>query len=140
MSTPRTIRTIAAGMPRSLKALRAKLMFERCAETLGVDEVICPACRGEGLLDDTRLERCPVCCGFGEVPEGLADWFASCLHRMERHEDSRGGAARKGPRRPAALRRALSSADDPPVPRGERLGRLAGPMYKVVLPGRSRWL
>jgi len=69
------VRMLAARMPSELKVMRARQMLESEQEFLGVDEAACPACAGTGWLSRRRLERCPVCCGFREVPVGLADWF-----------------------------------------------------------------
>jgi len=65
----------ARHMPKPLRALRARVMLEGLADALGVEEVSCPACAGTGWLDRRRLEPCPICGGFREVPGPLADWF-----------------------------------------------------------------
>ena len=80
MSPRRVIRDIARQVPHDLKLLRAKLMLEPLCETLGVEEVSCPACGGSGQLNRRALERCPLCCGFQEVPNRLAEWFKVQLH------------------------------------------------------------
>ncbi len=69
------VRTLAALVPADLRLMRARQMLESEQEFLGVDEVACPGCEGTGWLSRRRLERCPLCCGFREVPVGLADWF-----------------------------------------------------------------
>ncbi len=73
--TKAVVRRIACQMPADLKDLRGKLMLEAAAQTLGVVEVRCPACAGSGWLDRRSLEPCPICNGFIEVPDRLADWF-----------------------------------------------------------------
>ncbi|MGD2175674.1 MAG: hypothetical protein PVJ27_09745 [Candidatus Brocadiaceae bacterium] len=82
-------RRIAERIPRELKILRAKLMLEDLYEYLGVEEVSCPACRGTGWLEFRRLEFCPLCCGFREVPDRLADWFRNQLARLRARQESR---------------------------------------------------
>ncbi len=79
MSLHPLVSEVAQRIPSELKALRAKLMLESVYETLGVEEVPCPACGGSGWLDRVSLEHCPVCCGFQEVPDRLADWFKAQL-------------------------------------------------------------
>ncbi|MFW6118890.1 MAG: hypothetical protein ACOC7S_00990 [Planctomycetota bacterium] len=69
-------------MPRELKELRAKAMLESECEYLGVADVTCPTCLGSGYLDRAAFEFCPVCCGFREVPEGVADWVRARLAAM----------------------------------------------------------
>ena len=64
---------MAARMPAWLRGLRAKAML-RCYAKLGIVEETCPACRGEGYMGADPLDRCPVCNGFGEVPEAVASW------------------------------------------------------------------
>ncbi len=71
----RLVRRLAARVPRDLLRLRGQLMLELVYESLGVEEVRCPACGGSGWLDRRALEYCPICCGFQEVPDRLADWF-----------------------------------------------------------------
>jgi hypothetical protein len=70
---------MADEMPRELKELRAKAMLESECEYLGVADVTCPICLGSGYLDRAAFEFCPVCCGFREVPEGVADWVRARL-------------------------------------------------------------
>ena len=89
------VRGLAGSMPADLRSLRGKLMLEAFAEVLGVVEVECPACRATGWLDRRRLEVCPICCGFREVPDRLADWF--------RKEVQRRLASRRSRRRPVAV-------------------------------------
>jgi hypothetical protein len=87
----RDVRTIAAAIPHELKEMRGRMMLESEQEFLGVDEVACPACGGSGWLNLRRLERCPVCCGFCEVPEGLANWYrAKTAVYHEGHEGHEG--------------------------------------------------
>jgi hypothetical protein len=75
-------------------------MLESLSEILGVEETGCPACRATGWLDRRRLESCPVCCGFREVPETLAQWFRIEMHRRA----EAGGAERfRAPGIPVAL-------------------------------------
>ncbi len=81
MNRQETVRKIALVMPANLRRLRSKLMFETVCESLGVEEVACPGCNASGWLDADLLERCPVCCGFQEVPEALADWLKAKLWR-----------------------------------------------------------
>lgn len=66
---------LAARVPADLRVMRARQMLESEQEFLGVDEVACPGCDGTGWMNRRRLERCPLCCGFREVPARLADWF-----------------------------------------------------------------
>jgi hypothetical protein len=81
------VRRLAARVPAALKVMRARQMLESEQESLGIDEVACPACEGTGWLSRRRLERCPICCGFREVPAGLADWFrAQTAANHEEHE------------------------------------------------------
>jgi len=122
MSPREPVRRIARRMPADLRELRGKLMLEGLCVTLGVQEVACPACRGSGWLDRAALERCPVCLGFLEVPDRLADWFGAQLRAA--------GAASVRPMRQGLLR-AVG------VPDGERYGRLAELHYRVHLPA---WL
>ncbi len=77
----RLVRLVAARIPQELKELRGKMMLESLAETLGVQEVRCPACGSSGWLDREALEACPVCAGFLEVPDRLADWFKAQMCR-----------------------------------------------------------
>jgi tRNA(Ile2) C34 agmatinyltransferase TiaS len=116
-----TVQRIAGRIPQELRELRGKLMIEALCETLGVEEVDCPACGGSGRLDGRRHVRCPVCCGFREVPDQLADWF--------RAELAGACADREAP--PGAGRRRAAP------PAGERYGRLAERPRRVHLPGRS---
>ena len=97
MNLPRAIRSIASRMPQDLRLLRAKAMLEPVCETLGVEDVRCPACNGAGWLDADRLEDCPVCGGFCEVPDRLADWFKSQRNCLG--DDERSGALRRHMRR-----------------------------------------
>lgn len=69
------VRKLAARVPADLRRMRARQMLESEQESLGVDDVPCPGCGGTGWLNRRDLERCPLCCGFQEVPEGLAEWF-----------------------------------------------------------------
>ena len=85
------VRMIAAQVPAGLRAMRGRMMLETVHEFLGVDEVPCPACAGSGWLSRRRLERCPLCCGFREVPVGLADWFR--VQTAAYHDDSTGTTA-----------------------------------------------
>jgi len=78
------VRRLAANIPFDLRRLRGKLMLEQCCETLGVEEVQCPACRGTGWLDRDELEQCPVCGGFREVPTRLAQWFRAQAFGIEK--------------------------------------------------------
>ncbi len=71
----RLVRRLAARMPPDLRKLRGRMMLEPIYESLGVEEVRCPACGGSGWLDRAALEYCPVCCGFQQVPDRLAEWF-----------------------------------------------------------------
>ena len=80
------VRMIAAQVPAGLRAMRGRMMLQSVHEFLGVDEVPCPACAGSGWLSRRRLERCPLCCGFREVPVGLADWFR--VQMAANHDDT----------------------------------------------------
>ena len=80
------VRMIAAQIPAELRQMRARMMLESEHEFLGVDEVPCPACAGSGWLSRRLLERCPVCCGFRQVPVGLADWYRS--RKTAYHDDT----------------------------------------------------
>jgi len=112
--TRRTVRALSRELPRELKELRAKLMFEPLRESLGVEEVACPACRATGWLHEGRFERCPICCGFREVPRSLADWFRDRLRIGLR-------------RRPSAEPPAASAA-------AERHAEVDKVAYRVSLP------
>ncbi len=81
MDRRRLVRSLAVSIPADLRSLRGKVMLESLCEVLGVEETGCPACRGTGWLDRRRLESCPICCGFREVPEALAQWFRIEMHR-----------------------------------------------------------
>jgi len=85
----RSVRKLAAEMPQELKELRGKAMLESECEYLGVADVTCPLCRGTGYLDREAFEFCPVCCGFREVPDGVADWVRARLAAVR--EESRPG-------------------------------------------------
>lgn len=111
------IRRIAAQMPAHLADLRGKLMLAAMAETLGVVEVRCPACGGSGWLDRRALEPCPICNGFIEVPDRLADWFNARICNAAAERASSGDASA------AAYH-----------PMAERPGRLAEMTYRAHLP------
>jgi len=111
------VRSIAAQMPADLKGLRGKLMLEVMAETLGVVEVRCPACAGCGWLDRRSLEPCPICKGFMEVPDRLADWFNARMCHAAAEPPPSGHA-------PAAAYCSMA----------ERPGRLAEMTYRAHLP------
>ncbi len=55
------VRRAAAGMPAEMRALRARAMLEAECETLGVADVTCPGCEGDGWLERRSFEFCPVC-------------------------------------------------------------------------------
>lgn len=112
------IRDIGARIPSELKQLRGKLMLEPVAERLGVEEVRCPACAGSGWLDRKNLEECPLCNGFVEVPDRLADWFKVQMCRAG------------GRRAPGAARGRAAS----PMRARERHGRLGEVLYRVHAP------
>lgn len=115
MNRRKTILELRARVPRCLRALRARMLLEQWAECLGVQEVECPACSGCGWLDERRLEHCPICCGFREVPRGLAEWFEVEMI-MPRHR----------------LRmRLLPACAREPEPEGVRYGRSAEFAYSV---------
>jgi hypothetical protein len=80
------VRELAARVPRGLRLTRARQMIETEQEFLGVDEVACPGCAGTGWLSRRRLERCPLCCGFREVPTSLADWYRA--QTASHHDDT----------------------------------------------------
>lgn len=88
-------------------------MLAPFSQSLGVEEVSCPACRATGWLDRRLLEDCPICCGFQDVPRPVSLWFRT----KEAHRES---LFRLGPE---AKR---------------RLHREAG--ARVTLPGGSRRL
>ncbi len=96
MNARRIARTVAACVPAHLRRLRGRLMLEGEATFLGVEELRCPACRGQGWLNRRRLEACTLCCGFGEVPDGLAEWYRAQSSYVRRREQAAGGAARRG--------------------------------------------
>lgn len=130
MNRRRAILELRSRVPRLLRALRARMLLEECAERLGVQEVECPACRGCGWLDERRLELCPICCGFRQVPRGLAEWF-ECELVMPRHR----------------LRmQSLPRCAREPEPEGARYGRCAEVVHsvsgsdvgEVASPGRCR--
>jgi hypothetical protein len=102
MNAEEATRTIAREVPRELKRLRGRLMLDELADSLGTAETVCPACRGTGWLNAGRMEDCPICLGFRDVPAGLADWFSDRL-----------GAALCG-RRPVSLRTRPSGLALPP--------------------------
>ncbi len=118
----RAVLAVARRLPPELKELRAKLMLEPLCESLGVEEVACPACRGTGWLSELRLERCPVCCGFREVPRGLSDWFRNRLRAglrrtpegLRRSSSAETPAASADPERDAEPDRIAYSVSLPP--------------------------
>ncbi len=89
MSRAEDVRSIAARVPADLADLRGRLMLEPLCESLGVEEVSCPACGGSGWLDRRALEHCPLCGGFREVPRVLAEWFRDQLRRARSPEEAR---------------------------------------------------
>lgn len=123
MTLRSVVRQIARRIPPDLKQLRGKLMLETLCKALGVEEVCCPACAGTGWLNRRALERCPLCCGFQEVPERLADWF-TCQFRRATQSRQAGRLLGKCPDEPERLA----------APHGERLGRLAETCWRVCLP------
>jgi len=122
MNQQQVVRKIARMMPADLKQLRGKLMFEALCESLGVEEVTCPACSGTGWIDLRSLERCPICCGFLEVPDRLAEWFKAGLRRSRKEKASA---------RPAYE---LIRKRERPALDGERQGRTGDVTYSVCLP------
>ena len=131
MSRQKAVCKVAARVPDELRALRAKLMIEPLCEALGVEETTCPACRGRGWLEERTLLRCPLCLGFSEVPERLADWFRDRMRtrrpraRPRRRQPPGGGALDPADRRPPEPgERAVS----------ERWGRLAEEPHRLHLP------
>lgn len=122
MSRRSVVRGIARRIPAHLKELRGKLMLEAISETLGVAEARCPACEGAGCLDGDALEYCPVCCGFEEVPDRLADWFKAQFRRTR--EGRRPGSH-------AALRARNHAIG---IPSAGRCGRLAERPLRVHVP------
>mgnify|MGYP006306413793 CR=1 FL=1 len=83
MGTEEMARELADRMPRRLRTMRARIMLEECHETLGVPELPCPACDGTGWTDRAALIHCPVCAGFQEVPEPLAEWYVDEVARRK---------------------------------------------------------
>lgn len=69
------VAAMANRVPRELRSLRGEAMLSPRCRVMGLEEVKCPACRGTGWLDRKTLRRCPLCCGFREVPDALAGWF-----------------------------------------------------------------
>jgi hypothetical protein len=122
MSRRQVVKDIARRIPAELKRLRGKLMLEVLCETLGVAEVVCPACNGSGWLEVRLLERCPICCGFLEVPDGLAEWFKA---NIRRRTEGRGSTA--GPHDFLPEHESAASAI-------ERHGRTGEVVYSVCLP------
>lgn len=72
---PAAVRRAARDIPCHLLELRGLMMMDGPVRRLGVSEAACPACGATGYLDRETLEVCPICCGFREVPKGLADWL-----------------------------------------------------------------
>lgn len=103
MNAEEATRLIAREVPRELKRLRGRLMLDELRETLGAAEIGCPACEGTGWLDFGRLEDCPICFGFREVPTALADWFRDQLRAML--AERRPTAVRARPRGFSPIRR-----------------------------------
>lgn len=106
-------------VPRWLRALRARMLLDECAERLGVREVECPACGGGGWLNEKRLERCPICCGFRQVPRSLAEWVERELLKLEM----------------ARLMQSLPRCAREPEPEGMRYGRCGEVLHRVSVPG-----
>lgn len=79
MNRIRAIQRVGRLAPPRLKAFRARLLLDRYAEQMGMEEVVCPACEGSGRLDGCVADRCPICRGFAEVPESLALWFSEAM-------------------------------------------------------------
>ncbi len=102
------VREAACALPKDLRILRLKAMLEPLADSLGVEEVECPACEGSGWLDIGAVEHCPLCCGFQELPRSAADWFRCRLARL------REGQCGEPP-----------DGGGPANPAEERLGRMA---------------
>lgn len=68
----RQIEVIGAGLPEGLRRLRAQMMLKSGMRYIGMKDVVCPGCGGRQRLGDDVLEACPICGGFGAVPEALA--------------------------------------------------------------------
>ena len=95
-----------------------------------MEEVACPACGGTGWLERSALRSCPLCLGFREVPDRLAEWFTRRLRASRREGPSRGREPRHPGVVPAdSLPRAPSTAGQ-----SERCGRLAERLYRAHLP------
>ena len=124
------VRSLARRVPAPLRALRAKLMIESLCETLGVEEVACPACGGSGWLERSVLRSCPLCLGCREGPDRLAEWFTSRVSASGRDGPSR----RREPRHPDVV--PADSVPRAPSPAGqsERYGRLAETLHRAHLP------
>jgi len=96
------VRRMAERLPAEMRDQRGRMLLETECATLGLEDRPCPACAGTGWLDRAAVERCPVCRGFCEVPEGLARWWrarwAGVRDRMARSDaapaDDAGDAAR----------------------------------------------
>jgi hypothetical protein len=134
MNRVRTTRKIARKMPRHLKALRGQMMLSAFARVMGVAEVGCPACEASGWLCPERLETCPICCGFREVPVALSYWFQGrALHEASARSLGREAAL------PESRRGGLPNlpADSAPRlrhPPDRAYGRIAEVTFKLPLP------
>lgn len=65
-------RELAASLTPELRRQRALLMLEYGAQVLGLTEVRCPGCEGNGWEDVEALVKCPLCKGFQWVPYRIA--------------------------------------------------------------------
>ena len=64
-------------------------MLEQPARRMGLREVQCPGCGGQGREGDGELMRCALCLGFKEVPSGIALWVRGVHERAQRPIEKR---------------------------------------------------
>lgn len=77
----RDLGVVAAKVPLRLRRLQGLIMMEGATVGPGSEAVACPGCQGHGrcALD---LEPCPLCKGFGFVPDALETWFHCNSHEV----------------------------------------------------------
>lgn len=83
ISRGEAVRRIGAAVPGPLRGLRARMLLDCYVDRMGIEEVVCPGCEGDGWCPDKRERPCPICLGFREVPVSLADWFQEELTRLQ---------------------------------------------------------